>query len=44
MHFKTLDELSDVDHKMGAENRNQFEKCLLEEINDIKKTLGMRNS
>ena len=25
-HLKTLNELSDVNHKMGAENRNQFEK------------------
>ena len=32
-HLKTLNELSDVDRKMGAENRNQFEKSLLEEIN-----------
>ena len=44
LYFKTLNELSDVDHEMGAEIRNQFEKCLQEEINDIKKTLGMRNS
>ena len=36
-HLKTLNELSDVDRKMEAENRNQFEKSLLEEINDIKK-------
>ena len=42
-YFKTLNELSDIDHKMGAENRNQFEKSLLEEINDIRKTLGKRN-
>ena len=41
-HLKTLNELSDVDRKMDAENRNQFEKSLLEEINDIKKTLGTR--
>ena len=41
-HLKTLNELSDVDRKMKAENRNQFEKSLLEEINDIKKTLGTR--
>ena len=34
--------LTGVDHKMEAENRNQFEKSLLEEINDIKKTLGTR--
>ena len=26
LHLKTLNELSDVDRKMGAENRNQFEK------------------
>ena len=38
LYFKTLNELSDIDRKMGAENRNQFEKSLLEEINDIKKT------
>ena len=44
LHLKMLNELSDVDHKMGAENRNQFEKSLLEEINNIKKTLGTRNS
>ena len=39
---KTLNELSDVDCKMEAENRNQFKKGQLEEINDIKKTLGTR--
>ena len=44
LYFKTLNKLSNVDRKMGAENRNQLEKCLLEEINDIKKTLGKRNS
>ena len=26
LYFKTLNELSDIDRKMGAENRNQFEK------------------
>ena len=41
-HLKTLNELSDVNRKMEAENRNQFEKSLLEEINDIKNTLGTR--
>ena len=41
-HLKTLNELSNVEHKMEVENRNQFEKSLLEEINDIKKTLGTR--
>ena len=47
LYFKTLtlqNKLSDIDLEMGAENRNQFEKRLLEEINNIKKTLGMRNS
>ena len=41
-YLKKLNELSDIDLKMEAENRNQFEKSLLEEINDIKKTLGTR--
>ena len=41
-HLKTLNELFDIDRKMEIENRNQFEKCLLEEINEIKKTLGTR--
>ena len=44
LRLKMLDELSNVNRKMEAENRNQFEKSLLEEINDIKKTLGTRNS
>ena len=37
-HLKTFNELTGVDRKMEAENRNQFEKSLLEEINEIKKT------
>ena len=41
-HLKTLKELSDIDRKMEAENRNQFEKSLLEEINEIRKALGTR--
>ena len=41
-HLKMLNELSDIYHKMEAENRSQFEKSLLEDINDIKKTLGTR--
>ena len=44
LYFKTVNELSDVDCKVGAENRNQFEKSLLEEINDIKKLIGTRAS
>ena len=39
LYSKSLTELTDVDYKMEAENRNQFEKSLLEEINNIKSTL-----
>ena len=35
-----MNELTDFDRKMEAENRNQFKKSLLEEKNEIKKTLG----
>ena len=38
-YFKVLNELMDVDCRMGAENRNQIEKSLLEEINFMKNTL-----
>ena len=41
-HLKTLNELFDVDRKMGSEIRNQFEKSLMEEINEVKKNLGTR--
>ena len=44
LYFKTMNELTGVNRKMGAENRNQFEKSLLEEINDIKKLIGTRPS
>ena len=37
LHIETINELTGVDLKMATENRSQFEKCLLEEINDIKK-------
>ena len=43
-HLKTLNKLSDVDHKVGAENRNQFEKSLLGETNNIKKLIKTRPS
>ena len=43
-HLKTLNKLSDVDHKMGAENRNHFERSLLGEINNIKKLVETRPS
>ena len=38
LYSKSLNELTGVDSKMEAGNRNQFEKILLEEINDIKST------
>ena len=41
-HLKTLNELTSIDCKMEAENRNQVEKSLLKEINEIKKNLGTR--
>ena len=41
-HLKMLNQLTGIDQKMEAENRDQFEKCLLEEINEIKKNLGTR--
>ena len=41
-HLKTMNELMGVDRKMEAENRNQFKKSLLEEINEIRKNLGTR--
>ena len=34
-HLKTMNEFTGIDRKMEAENRNQFEKSLLEEINNI---------
>ena len=37
-HLKTMNELTSIDHTMEAENRSQFKKSLLEEINKIRKT------
>ena len=37
LHLKVMNELSNVDHKMELEARNQLQKSLLEEINKIKK-------
>ena len=39
--LKTLNELTGIDCRMEVENRNQFKKSLLEEINEIKKNLGI---
>ena len=41
-HLKTMNELTGIDRAMESENRSQFEKSLLEEINEIKKNLGAR--
>ena len=41
-HLKMMNELTGIDRAMEAENRSQFEKSLLEEINEIKKNLGTR--
>ena len=38
LHFKVINELCSVDCKMESETRNQLQKSLLEEINEIKKT------
>ena len=41
-HLKTMNELTSFDPQNGRENRNQFDKSLQEEINEIKKNLGTR--
>ena len=43
LHFKVINNLANVDRKMESENRNQLQKSLLEEINQIKKTLRKRD-
>ena len=37
-HLKIMNELTGIDHRLESENRSQFEKSLLEEINEIRKT------
>ena len=37
LHLETLNELTDVDRRMEAENRSLVEKSLMEEINELKK-------
>ena len=41
-HLKTMDGLTSIDHKMGAENRSQFAKNTLEGINEMKRNVGTR--
>ena len=42
LHLETLNELTDIDHRMEAEHRSLVEKSLLEEINELKKNQGTR--
>ena len=37
LHLETLNELTGVDCRMEAENRSLVKKCLMEEINELKK-------
>ena len=37
LYLKTLNNLTDVDHRMEVENRFLVEKSLMEKINEIKK-------
>ena len=41
-YLKTINELTGIDRAMEAENRSQFEKSLLEDINGIKNNLGTK--
>ena len=42
IHLKVTNNLANVDSKMETEMRTQLQKNLLEEINDIKKTITTR--
>ena len=37
LHLETLNELTSIDCRMEVEHRSLVEKCLLEEINELKK-------
>ena len=43
-YFKALNELSEVDRKLSSETRSQFEKTLMDEINNIKTALAKNDS
>ena len=43
LYWKSFNNLSNVNHKMEVENRNQFGKSLLEEINSLNKELRKRD-
>ena len=42
LHLETLNELTDIDHRMEAEHRSLVEKSLMEEINELKKKAGTK--
>ena len=42
LHLETLNELTGIDHRIGADDRSLVEKGLLEEINELKKNQGTR--
>ena len=43
LYLETLNELTGINRRMEAEHRSLVEKCLLEEINSIKKNAETRN-
>ena len=43
-HLRTLNDLSNVDHKMEAETIAQLQKNIQEEINDLKKAVRKSNA
>ena len=43
LHLKVANELANVNHKMGDQDKNPVAKDLLEEISEIKKTLSIRD-
>ena len=44
LHLEVIDGLSNIGSKMAAEIRSQFEKSLLEGINDLNKELRKRDA
>ena len=44
LYLKVFGDLSSIDRKMQVENRNQFEKNLLEEIENIKNIMSSSSS
>ena len=42
-HLGALNNLSNVDHKMEAKTRTQLQKCLLNEITNLKKAIGKKD-